>query len=361
MSGERESLELGSSVRTHNYRSVGECEHPVWVISSESGEEVAVRCGSRLANRCESCSRLAVRDYQRLIGDGFTDVDSGEFRFFFLTLTAPSFGPTHSVPKPGRDLQRCRCGAFHDPVEDADLRGVCIDPNSYDFEGCCRWNYGLGDLWDSTRSRLCQRFPGLSYAKVSEYQARGALHVHVLVRIPLGVPLIYGELTGAEALLEVARSSATRSGLRWGEQGDCKRIVQAEDRDRFVYYMAKVLAYVTKDVMDDCVVVSAQAKVHYRLLDLAASRMRCDRCRDWNEPCGGLSHRRWGARSSVLSKSRESKSHLPWSRVRRLDLKARRREFARMAEALRVGVAELARSAAGVKPLELMELNVIRV
>lgn len=353
--------DLGLFTGSHKYQSVGDCQRPVWVTSSETGEEVAVRCGSRLANRCESCSRLAVRDYQRLIGDGFTDVDAGEFRFFFMTLTAPSFGPTHSVPKQGRNLRRCRCGAFHDPVVDADMRGVCIDPDTYDFEGCCRWNYGLGDLWDSTRSRLSQRFPGLSYAKVSEYQARGALHVHVLVRIPLGVPLNYNELTGADALLEVARSSATRSGLRWGDQGDCKRIVQAEDRDRFVYYMAKVLAYVTKDVMDDCELVSEQAQAHYRRLDLAASRMRCDRCEGWSEPCGGLSHRRWGARSSVLSKSRESKSHLPWSRIRRLDLKARRREFARMAEALRVGVFELARSVSGMKPLELVELNVIRV
>lgn len=105
---------------------MGHCEHPITVVDDATGEIQSVRCGSRLKRVCKSCSALAKKDYQKLIQGGFTDVDTSKFVFYVLTLTAPSFGKTHFVPKVGRPLLRCACGRRHDPVSDA----VCV---------ACRW------------------------------------------------------------------------------------------------------------------------------------------------------------------------------------------------------------------------------
>jgi hypothetical protein len=294
---------------------------------------------------------LAKKDYQKLIAGGFLDVDPTEYRFFFLTLTAPSFGPTHRVPKGGRPPSRCACGALHDPVADADMKGVPIDPDTYDYDGCVTWNYHLGKLWDSTRASLSAVFPGASYAKVAEFQARGALHVHALIRLPVALRVVYrtgGQLfTGCGAVLEVARSTVMRSGMRWGSQGDCRVIRRVGSRDKSVYYMAKMLTYVTKDASGTAKGVPVAARDHFDRLDKAARDMRCDRCAHWaGGPCGALPHRRWGARSSVLSRSRKAKTHLAWSSLRRMDLKARRAEFAKRAERLRIALGTFARMAA---------------
>ena len=263
------------------------------------------------------------------------------YRLFFLTLIAPSFEPTHHVPKLGLGTRKCRCGDMHDPAEDAGLRGVAIDHDRYDYGGCVRWNYGLWRLWDATRSRLSKSFPEASYAKVGEFQARGALHVHVIIRLPLSSSAFGSGL--CDDLLDTCRSVVTREGLSWGQSaGDCQRMKTGDNQEQLVYYMTKVLAYVTKDAVTDGGAVSPGVREHFARLDPAARHMHCDRCQDWAEPCGGLPHRRWGARSSVLSKSRESKTHEAWSSLRRMDLRERRINFARFAEGCKVAMEALA-------------------
>jgi hypothetical protein len=300
----------------------------------------SVRCGSRLAARCSSCSQIAKKDYQKIVSAGFGEVDTSQYCFFFLTLTAPSFGKTHTVVKSGRQLKKCRCGVVHDPQADAGLRGIPIDMDSYDYEGCCGWNYRLGKLWDSTRASLSANFPEASFVKVVEYQSRGALHTHCIVRIPKSESIISD--SGARKILDVARSTVTRTGLAWGKQGDCKPIRQIAEQDKFVRYMAKMLTYVTKDSDVLRHEIPSQAAEHYSRLDWTARHMRCDKCRHMERPCLSLCHRRWGARSSVMSKSRQAKNHRAWSKVRRMDLKQRRIEFARRAARLGVAIQVLA-------------------
>lgn len=320
---------------SHRYHTVGKCEHPIKVTDKSTGAIYSVRCGSRLAARCSSCSQIAKKDYQKIVSAGFGEVDSSKYRFFFLTLTAPSFGKTHTVVKIGRQPKRCRCGFVHNPIADVGLRGIPIDMNSYDYEGCCQWNYRLGKLWDSTRASLSANFPAASFVKVVEYQSRGALHTHCIVRIPKSENLVSD--AGAQRILDVARSTVTRTGLCWGKQGDCKPIKQIDEQEKFVRYMAKMLTYVTKDSDVLSHEVSPQAIEHYRRLDWVARHMRCDKCQHMERPCLSLCHRRWGARSSVMSKSRNAKSHRAWASIRRMDLKQRRIEFAK--EAARLGVA----------------------
>jgi hypothetical protein len=212
-----------------------------------------------------------------------------------------------------------------------------------------KWNYQVGKLWDASRASLAAAFPGVSYAKVYEFQARGALHVHAIIRIPCDVKIRHRAvgrvLRGAEALLEVARSTVS-GGVRWGREGDCRRIRHEGRRNKTVRYMAKMLTYVTKDVGGGLVTSGAVAEHHARLDD-AALAMKCDRCGDLAEGCRSLAHRRWGARSSVLSKSRKSQTHLAWSSLRRMDLKAKRAAWARQAERARIALDTLARLCAG--------------
>lgn len=326
------------------YKSVGKCQRPIVVIDPCSGELQEVRCGSRLVRQCVSCSKIAQKDYQKIIESGFVEVDPRHYRFFLLTLTAPSFGVTHYVPGDGDRPRKCRCGRRHDSKGDAGLRGVAVDPETYDYAGCVQWNYGLGRLWDATRSRLSKEFAESAYVKVGEFQARGALHVHVLVRLPRT-----GERSAdvAKSLLSVCRSVETREGLLWGQSaGDCQRVVTGETQDKVAFYMTKVLAYVTKDSMVLGHEVDLRAIDHFERLEMAARHMRCDRCRDWAEPCNGLAHRRWGARSSVMSKSRGSRRREGWSALRRLDLRERRVKFAQLAEKRDVALEVLARSVA---------------
>lgn len=237
--------------------------------------------------------------------------------------------------------RKCRYGCKHDPRADSGLRGVAVDPDSYDYAGCVEWNYGLGRLWDATRSRLSKEFKGATYAKVGEFQARGALHVHVLVRMRR---TIEPSARIAEAMFEACRSVETRDGLAWGRSaGDCQHVPVGETQDKVAFYMTKVLAYVTKDAMVLGGDIDVRAADHFRRLDSAARHMRCDRCKSWSEPCNGLAHRRWGARSSVLSKSRGSEKREGWSALRRLDLRERRAKFAQLAAKKNIALEVLAR------------------
>jgi hypothetical protein len=109
----------------------------------------------------------------------------------FATFTAPSFGPVHNRPysKP------CRCGAQH--AEDDPALGTPLSPDRYDYEAAVLWNAHAGALWArfsihlrreiARRAGLTQRalreHARVSFAKVSEYQRRGAVHFHAVIRL----------------------------------------------------------------------------------------------------------------------------------------------------------------------------------
>ena len=119
---------------------------------------IRVRCQSRLRERCPSCSNQAVGDWAAIIRTGIFDAPSSA-RFLVVTLTAPSFGATHLVVKEGRPVRRCRCGAVHDPVADAALRGIPLDLDDYDYLELVKENRGAGPLGE------CQRLRYASYRR----------------------------------------------------------------------------------------------------------------------------------------------------------------------------------------------------
>ncbi len=155
-----------------------------------------VRCNNRRTTRCPACAETYRRDTFHLITAGLrggkgTPEDVAHHPRVFATFTAPGFGPVHNRPDSGR----CRCGTAH-PADAPEL-GTPLDPDAYDYEAAVLWNAHAGALWRrfsiylrreiAKRAGLSQRafrqYARVSFAKVAEYQRRGAVHFHAVIRL----------------------------------------------------------------------------------------------------------------------------------------------------------------------------------
>ncbi|MEU9504471.1 replication initiator protein RepSA [Streptomyces sp. NPDC048196] len=220
----------------------------------EPGGRLRVACGNRRASRCPSCAWTYAGDTYHLIRAGITG-DSRkhvpatvrDHPRVFATLTAPSFGPVHNRPTSGR----CRCGTHHDE-HDAAL-GTALDPARYDYAGAVLWNNHAGDLWRrftiylrreiAARAGVTQKALSescrVSFGKVAEFQKRGAIHFHAVVRLdgPDGPDTEPPSWASVALLDDAIRAAATRVSvpvpaagdfparvLRWGTQVDVQPI-----------------------------------------------------------------------------------------------------------------------------------------
>ena len=251
----------------------------------EPTEYLLVACGNRRASRCEPCARVYADDTFHLIRSGLVggrDIPPSvaTHPIVFATFTAPSFGAVHSRTTtangavkpchPRRDGPSCT--VCH--TEDAPLLGQALDPNNYDYAGAVLWNNRAGELWHMfivylrrnlaemlgvSRSKL-PKVLRVEYAKVAEYQARGVVHFHAVIRLdgPEGPdahpPIGVDTAVLREAIIKAARTSRivapTAQGepqrvLRWGTQLDLRPVaLDAEWTDQKVArYIAK---YATK-------------------------------------------------------------------------------------------------------------------
>ncbi|WP_405583903.1 replication initiator protein RepSA [Streptomyces sp. NBC_01092] len=164
---------------------------------TEPGGMLRVACGNRRASRCPACAWTYAGDTYHLIRAGLTgDPNKGtpetvrDHPRVFATLTAPSFGPVHN--RPGK--RPCRCGTLH--AEDSPELGTPLDAASYDYRGAVLWNNHASELWRyftiylrreiAKRAGLTQRAAReqsrVSFGKVAEYQKRGAVHFHAVIR-----------------------------------------------------------------------------------------------------------------------------------------------------------------------------------
>jgi hypothetical protein len=220
--------------------------------SREPGGRLRVACGNRRASRCPACAWTYAGDTYHLIlsgltgGKGVPDTVTDHPRVF-ATFTAPSFGPVHNRPARGR----CRCGAQH--PEDAPELGTPLDPATYDYAGAVLWNNHASDLWryitiylprelaaraGITQRELRERLR-VSYGKVAEYQKRGAIHFHAVIRFdgPDGPDTAPPAWATASLLEDALRAAAARAKvtvppagdqpervLRWGTQLDVQPI-----------------------------------------------------------------------------------------------------------------------------------------
>ncbi|MFF7330890.1 replication initiator protein RepSA [Streptomyces sp. NPDC008150] len=254
-------------------RRTGGCSHPIrltgqtvthdrasgavlysYSTTSEPGGMLRVACGNRRASRCPSCAWTYAGDTYHLIRAGITgDVNKGvstvvrEHPRVFATLTAPSFGAVHNRPDSGR----CRCGASH--AEGDPTLGTALAPDRYDYAGAVLFNNYAGDLWrrftiylrrevahragvtQAELKEVCR----VSFGKVAEFQKRGAVHFHAVIRLdgPDGPDTAPPAWATVALLDDAIRAAAARvcvpvsaSGdlpartLRWGAQVDVQAI-----------------------------------------------------------------------------------------------------------------------------------------
>jgi hypothetical protein len=277
-------------------RRTGGCSDPIhlqgWTITkdkataetlysystaAEPGGRLRVACGNRRASRCPSCAWTYAGDTYHLIRAGITgdvrkDVPATvrDHPRVFATLTAPSFGPVHNRPSSGR----CRCGKLHQ--DDDPALGTALNPDRYDYATAVLWNNHAGQLWQrftiylrreiAARAGLSQRALSdvcrVSFGKVAEFQKRGAVHFHAVVRLdgPDGpdssppawatVPLVDDAIRAAAARVLVVVPPAGTSPerqLRWGSQVDVQPIGALGHEDLTEQAVAAYVAkYATK-------------------------------------------------------------------------------------------------------------------
>ena len=165
-------------------------------------------CGNRRASVCASCSATYQADSFQLLaaglrgGKGLPDTVAEHPRLF-VTFTAPSFGRVHSRKAQGRLVypchpfrqgQRCpnggRAGCWQRHDADDPRLGEPLCARCYQTGAQVLWNALAGRLWSRTTiylPRALARLVGvteaelraavrISFAKVAEYQKRGAVH-----------------------------------------------------------------------------------------------------------------------------------------------------------------------------------------
>ncbi|MFF7650429.1 replication initiator [Streptomyces sp. NPDC007983] len=240
-------------------------------------------CGNRRSSRCPSCSRLYAADTYHLIRAGLSggknvpDTVRTHPRLF-VTLTAPSFGPVHNrlTTDAGENLA-CRCGERHGPDDPA--LGTPLSPATYDYAGAVLWNAHAGALWARFTTYLRRELAAhlgitqkalkaavrVSFAKVAEYQQRGLVHFHAVIRLdgPEGSNQPPPQWATADALthavkeareravLTVASGAIGERELTWGDQIDIREIAALGDGEltdqKVAAYVAK---YATKSAED---------------------------------------------------------------------------------------------------------------
>jgi len=281
--------------------ATGYCAHPVRLrgrvehANSQTGEVRTVyatnrepdatllkACGNRRASVCPSCSATYQADSFQLLaaglrgGKGVPETVAGHPRLF-VTFTAPSFGKVHSRKAQGllvypchpyRQGQTCphgrRLGCWHRHDADDPRLGEPLCPRCYQTGPQVLWNALAGRLWSRTTIYVyralaqliginegqLRRLVRVSFAKVAEYQKRGAVHFHAIVRLDAatdcGCPACVApppvgftaELLEAAVRQAVATVSVPCPALdddqgvtlaaRWGEELDV-RLLGADD------------------------------------------------------------------------------------------------------------------------------------
>ncbi|MGH4000793.1 MAG: replication initiator [Pseudonocardiaceae bacterium] len=214
--------------------SVGNCAHPIRLsghsetFDARTGDLVGTfasanaplgvlyrPCGNRRADVCPSCSRTYARDTFAMINAGLvggkTIPDAvADNPLLFATFTAPGFGsPSHRAHK---DDSRCRprsrdkgqrcphgrpisCMVRH--AETDSIVGAPLCHECHDTDSAIIWQWFAPELWRRTtialRRALAEHLgvtekdlrhaATVQFAKVAEYQARGLVHFHALIRL----------------------------------------------------------------------------------------------------------------------------------------------------------------------------------
>jgi Replication initiator protein, pSAM2 len=283
----------------HADRATGEVR-TVYDSDREPDGVLLKACGTRRESRCPSCAATYRADAYQLLAAGLKGGKGvpetvAEHPRLFVTFTAPSFGRVHSRKAQGRLVLPChpyrqgarcrhgtRAGCWHRHDEDDPRLGEPLCPLCYDAQAQVLWNALAPELWRRTTIALqrtlgrlvgfqegeLRRLVRISYAKVAEFQRRGAVHFHAVIRLdaatvcrcpgclapppqPFTAALLEDALRLAVPAVRVSCppvDGAPERYARWGEQLDVRNITRDEQAgelsaEQVAGYIAK---YATK-------------------------------------------------------------------------------------------------------------------
>jgi hypothetical protein len=295
----------------HPVRLRGRVEHAdpltaevrtVYSTDREPDATLLKACGNRRVSVCPSCSATYQADSFQLLaaglcgGKGVPETVSGHPRLF-VTFTAPGFGQVHTRRAQGllvfpchpyRQGQGCphgrRAGRWQRHDADDRRLGEPLCARCYQSGAQVLWNALAGRLWSRTTIYVyrslaplvgmteadLRRLVRISFAKVAEYQKRGAVHFHAIIRLDAAtdcgcLACVAPPPAGftADLLERAVRQAAATVAVpcpvvdedqdvtliaRWGDQLDVRHITETGDErelsaEQVAGYVAK---YATK-------------------------------------------------------------------------------------------------------------------
>lgn len=280
---------------------------------------IFLRCHTSNAAACAPCAELYRLDWRSIFFSGaMVNPNASEEEaervsaaldgtsFLFLTLTAPSFGTVHRVATPANPKQRGQhCKRVHKGKEQG-LAGVPIDKDSYKYRSQVLWNYFSSSLWNATATNLKKLIPGVQWAYVREWQARGAIHYHAILRLPKSVPATKAIAGKVKTCAKTTRTWAKSREIAWGKQAACEIIAPTtRDGQMTIGYLAKMITYSTKsfgDHLRENRIPSAAYDTLAQRLAKAAGKLKHPGHRA--NGCKSQCHTNWGARGSKCGKTR---------------------------------------------------------
>jgi Replication initiator protein, pSAM2 len=261
-------------------RATGEIA-TIYDTTNEPGAVLRIPCGNRREDICPPCSEVYKGDARQIIRAGLTGGKGipesvAAHPCVFATLTAPGFGPVHTIRTgragrkfaccPRRDAHQRRCPHGRDIScprrhhENDPQLGTPMCPECYDYTGHVLFNALAPELWRRFTiylPRQLARLVGITqdqlrtevrvrFVKVAEYQHRGIIHYHAVIRLDAPgdsyqppPPRYTAQLleqairatvaaVGYDTTAVTADDPSLRRILRFGIQTDIRPIRQAE-------------------------------------------------------------------------------------------------------------------------------------
>jgi hypothetical protein len=198
-------------------RATGE-KATIYDATNEPGGVLRIPCGNRREDICPACSDVYKGDARQIIRSGLTGGKGipesvAAHPCVFATLTAPGFGPVHTIRtgrggrrlacRPRRDAHQRRCPHGRDLSctrhhrEDDPRLGTPMCPDCYDYTGHVLFNALVPEMWRrftiylprqlarlaGITQRQLRREVRVRFVKVAEYQHRGIIHYHAVIRL----------------------------------------------------------------------------------------------------------------------------------------------------------------------------------
>jgi hypothetical protein len=261
----------------------GSCERPSRLYCSMCRQWTGKRCESGRSSQCQSCAVVKLGDLRAIARSGIPDSLVGLVAL--VTLTGPG---KRLLPW---DVEVCR----HAP----DV--VCSGPLGCRVERvpAAAWHASMPRRWSDFVTYLRRMVGAVEYFKVYEWQQRGVLHVHALVRLEPGVS---GKRFEQAVRLCSHRWGFGKPDVRWLPAGDVPTDVWADKppaRNPRACAAGYVAKYVTKgyeDLGDVLVLDVDSGQLHRRCVRPWSSS------RTWGDTMRSCRERRrsyWGAGTPV--------------------------------------------------------------